>query len=165
MSERSARNAGVKSAAGAFSFPFVCESLCPSIGAMLVLALFSAASGMAVWLTLISWIDDTGLARALALSTVGMLGLLARRYLRQQPVAIEIGRDGLVLWQRGAPHGQWFEPRAALLWPGCLLGLRLLDCDGRSHVLLLPADALSAAGFHRLALMAVGRRAGGARRT
>jgi hypothetical protein len=94
-----------------------------------------------------------GLADAsiVALCVVIALISVAYRSERRQPVAFQIGPDGLATWDRsGAAH--YRQITGCAQWSDQLLALVLSEPGGRSTPFLLAADATTAHAFRELSV-------------
>lgn len=84
------------------------------------------------------------------------LALWAVRQDRAAPGALKVGPDALTVWDRRGTLLCQGRVAGCSQWSGWLLMLALVDDNGRSHPLLLTADALPADARRELAVL--GRR-------
>jgi hypothetical protein len=111
---------------------------------------FALVAGVSVFQCLA---PRVGFADALiaSLSVTAALVTVAYRSERRQPVAFQIGPDGLATWDRsGAAH--YRQITGCAQWSGRLIALVLLEPGGRSTPFLLAADATIAHAFRELAV-------------
>ncbi|RDK01247.1 hypothetical protein [Paraburkholderia lacunae] len=99
-------------------------------------------------------------ALPLSLAGLALLALCAARYERAQPVALNLGPDGLSAWDRAGNLLAQGRIAGCSQWSGRLLVLALAPDHGRPRTLLVAADALTAPVFRELAVR--GRRGAGA---
>jgi hypothetical protein len=94
-----------------------------------------------------------GLADALVAAIVIMAALItvAYRSERRQPVAFQIGPDGLATWDRSGT-ARYRQITGCAQWSGWLLALVLSEPGGRSAPFLLAVDSASAHAFRELAV-------------
>nr|WP_233833257.1 hypothetical protein [Paraburkholderia sp. ZP32-5] len=134
------------------------------LGAFVLIATFAVHSRLASHL-------DAGRAALLTLAVAALLALCAARYDAAQPRVLQIGRDGLSVWNEAGVLLAQGSIVGCAQWSGLLLslalqpegrrtGTRLTGFRARVHTVLLPADALPAPVFRELSVL--GRRAAGA---
>jgi hypothetical protein len=94
-----------------------------------------------------------GLANAgVAATSIGlMLATVAYRSERRQPVAFEIGPDGLMTWDRRG-NTQYRRITGGAQWSDRLLALTLSDEAGGTSPLLVAAGATAPRAFRELAV-------------
>jgi hypothetical protein len=98
----------------------------------------------------LSGLLDAGVA---ALTVAIALGAWAYRGERRQPVAFEIGQDGLTTWNR-AGHSQYRRIVGCAQWSNALLALTLLSATNQRSPFLVTTDALDTDAFRELAVCA-----------
>jgi len=96
-----------------------------------------------------------------ALVVLAALAIAGVRQDRGAPGMLKIGPDSLIVWNRRGTLLCQGRVAGCSQWTGRLLMLVLVGDDGRSHPLLLAADALPGGVFRELAVL--GRRGAGAR--
>ena len=96
-----------------------------------------------------------------ALAVLAALAIAAVRQDRGAPGMLKIGPDSLTVWNRRGALLCQGRIAGCSQWSGRLLMLALVGDDGRSHPLLLAADALPGGVFRELAVL--GRCGAGAR--
>jgi hypothetical protein len=94
-----------------------------------------------------------GLPKALLAAAFVMIGLvvIAYRRERRQPVAFQIGPDGLATWDRSGT-ARYRQITGCAQWSDRLLALILSEPGGRSTPFLLAADSTAAHAFRELAV-------------
>jgi hypothetical protein len=94
-----------------------------------------------------------GLPDAIVAATFIMAALIAVAYRseRRQPIAFQIGPDGLATWDRSGA-AQYRRITGCAQWSDRLLALSLSEPGGRSTPFLLAADATTAHAFRELAV-------------
>jgi hypothetical protein len=97
------------------------------------------------------------LAAPASLAVLASLMLGAWRHWRDAPGTIQIGPDGLAVWNRAGTLLAQGRIAGCSQWTGRLLILALANAGGRSRALLIAADTLGADAFRELAVL--GRRA------
>jgi hypothetical protein len=134
-------------------------ALCRSFSMRAALVFFVLCATLAVYTVLA---PHLGAWRAvpLTLATGAFLTICAVRYERAQPVELKIGQDGLSAWNRAGSLLAQGRIVGCSQWSGRLLILTLAAESGRTHSLLLAADALAAPAFRELSVL--GRRTAGA---
>ena len=109
-----------------------------------------AAGSVFQCVSALSGVADAGVA---ALTVVLALGASAYRGERRQPIAFEIGQDGLTTWNR-AGHSQYRRIVGCAQWSNALLALTLLSATNQRSPFLVTADALDTGAFRELAVRA-----------
>ncbi|MGA7817868.1 protein YgfX [Caballeronia sp.] len=116
-----------------------------------VLAFICLAAGSVFQcVSALSGLADAGVA---ALTAAFALGASAYRGERRQPIAFEIGQDGLTTWNR-AGHRQYRRIVGCAQWSNALLALTLLSATNQRSPFLVAADALDTHAFRELAVRA-----------
>jgi hypothetical protein len=94
-----------------------------------------------------------GLPDALVAAMLVMAALIAVAYRseRRQPIAFQIGPDGLATWDRSGA-AQYRRITGCAQWSDRLLALVLSEPKGRATPFLLAADATTAHAFRELAV-------------
>jgi hypothetical protein len=94
-----------------------------------------------------------GMPDAIAAATFVMAALIAVAYRseRRQPIAFQVGPDGLATWGRSGA-AQYRQITGCAQWSDRLLALALSEPGGRSTPFLLAADATAAHAFRELAV-------------
>src|ERR1700744_5890305 len=128
-----------------------------ALGVFVLIAIFAVHSCLA------SHLDTWRVARS-TLAVAALLVLCAARYDAAQPRVLQIGRDGLSVWNEAGVLLAQGRVVGCAQWSGLLLSLvlqpegrrtdaRLTGFRARAHTLLLPADALPAPVFRELSVL------------
>ncbi|WJF89491.1 hypothetical protein QS306_10225 [Paraburkholderia bonniea] len=88
------------------------------------------------------------------LATLAVLLASALRLRRAQPAVLKMGPDWLAAWSGAGVRVAYGRIVACSQWSGWLLMIVLVGENGRSRMLLIPADTLGPLAFRELAVLA-----------
>jgi hypothetical protein len=124
----------------------------PSLFLRLCLAAFIAVAGASVFLGTQPHFRTFD-AYVAAIVCIVLLGLCARRWLLNQPLAIRTHADSLATFARDGQERHW-QIVGCAQFGGWLLALTLTEGQGRPRTLLIAADSIDSDAFRQLAVSA-----------